>query len=75
MFLDRVRFLGIALICAALTLVAWKTVARNREPMPYDETVRPVSAVTPAGGGELTIPVEIVEAGEFPRIHEVRIAR
>lgn len=75
MFFERVRFLGIALICAALTLAAWKTVARNREPMPYDETLRPVSAVTPSSGGELTIPVEIAEAGEFPRIHEVRLAR
>jgi hypothetical protein len=29
---------------------------------------------TPAGRAVLTIPVEIVEAGKAPRLHEVRIA-
>jgi hypothetical protein len=33
-----------------------------------------VSVVPAAGRGELTIPVEIVEFGEEPRLHQVRVS-
>ncbi|WP_193211546.1 hypothetical protein [Luteolibacter marinus] len=67
MLLARIRFAGIAMICAALSLVVWKTRFQRTQP---DRG---------AGSGEarreLTIPVEIVEAGEEPRLHEVRLLR
>ena len=38
-----------------------------------DDSIRSVSNAAPGGRGVLTIPVEIVEAGEAPRLHEVRV--
>lgn len=65
MLLDRLRNLGIALVCAALTLATWKLRGHGAE------------AVSPsnAGVGELTIPVEIVEAGQAPQHREIRVSR
>lgn len=65
MFLNRLRNLGISLICVALSLAAWKLRARG------DETGSPASVPL----GELTIPVEIVEAGQAPQLREIRVAR
>jgi hypothetical protein len=65
MFIDRLRNLGIALICTALTLAAWKLRAR-------DEAIASPSSVPV---GELTIPVEIVEAGHAPQLREIRVVR
>ena len=65
MFLDRLRNLGIALICAALSLATWKLRAGG------DQTASPASVPV----GELTIPVEIVEAGQAPQLREIRVAR
>jgi len=65
MLLDRLRNLGIALVCAALTLAAWKVRTRGQE------TSSPSSVPV----GELTIPVEIVEAGQAPRLREIRVVR
>jgi hypothetical protein len=64
MLLDRLRNLGIALLCAALTLATWK-VRRGAE------------AVSPSNVavGDLTIPVEIVEAGQAPQHREIRVGR
>jgi hypothetical protein len=65
MLIDRLRNLGIALICVALTLAAWKLRLRG------EEAASPSSVPM----GELTIPVEIVEAGQAPQLREIRIAR
>lgn len=65
MVVDRFRNLGIALICVALTLAAWKLRARG------EESVTPSSVPL----GELTIPVEIVEAGQAPQLREIRVSR
>ncbi|MEK7953947.1 hypothetical protein [Luteolibacter soli] len=65
MLIDRLRNLGIALICTALTLAAWKIRLRG-------QAVAPRSSVPM---GELTIPVEIVEAGQAPQVREIRMAR
>jgi hypothetical protein len=65
MFLDRLRNLGIALICSALTLATWKLRGRGAE------AISPSSVAV----GELTIPVEIVEAGQAPQHREIRVGR
>jgi len=72
MLLDRIRNTGIALICVALSVVAWKVLAARGAD---DEAVPSSVAVAPvAGRGELTIPIEIVEFGEEPRLHQVRVS-
>jgi hypothetical protein len=73
MLLDRIRNTGIALICVAFSLAAWKSFA-GRAANPGG-AAPPVASVTAAGRGELTIPVEIVESGEEPRLHQVRVTR
>jgi hypothetical protein len=65
MVIDRLRHLGIVLICAALSLAAWKMRLRGEE----------VSSAASVPVGELTIPVEIVEAGQAPQLREIRVAR
>ncbi len=72
MLLDRIRNTGIALICVALSVVGLKVLAVR---VADDESVPSSVAVVPAAGrGELTIPVEIVEFGEEPRLHQVRVS-
>ncbi|MCW1886802.1 hypothetical protein OKA04_18830 [Luteolibacter flavescens] len=61
----RFKNLGIALVCVAFTLAAWKLRTRGQEAVP-------ISSVPM---GELTIPVEIVEAGQAPRVREIRVSR
>jgi hypothetical protein len=75
MLLERIRNTGIALIGAAMSVAAWKGFAGNQVVASRDDTVRPVSTLLPGGRSELTIPVEIVEAGEAPRLHKVRVTR
>jgi hypothetical protein len=72
MLLDRIRNTGIALICVALAVAGWKVFAGRAA----DDGGAPsaVSVVPAAGRGELTIPVEIVEFGEEPRLHQVRVS-
>jgi hypothetical protein len=65
MVIDRLRNLGIVLICAALSLAAWKIRLRGEE----------ASSTSSVPVGELTIPVEIVEAGQAPQLREIRVAR
>lgn len=64
MLFDRLRNMGIALILSALSLAAWKTVRWHQE-SPTE------GSVPPAAG--LTIPVEIVEAGQAPKLREIRV--
>lgn len=75
MLLERIRIAGITMIVAAMSVAGWKTFAGSPAEAGYDDSIRPVSTAPPGGDGVLTIPVEIVEAGEAPRIHEVRITR
>jgi hypothetical protein len=65
MVLDRLRNAGIALICAALSLATWKLRVRG------EEVATPGSVAL----GDLTIPVEIVEAGQAPQHREIRVGR
>lgn len=73
MLLDRLQSLGILLICAAMSVAGWKTLSARSAVS--GDAVRPVSVAVAPGRGELTIPVEIVESGEEPRFHEVRVTR
>ena len=75
MLLERIRIAGITMIVAALSVAGWKAFAGGRVEPAVDDSIRPVSTVLPAGNAVLTIPVEIVEAGEAPRLHEVRVTR
>jgi hypothetical protein len=65
MLLDRLRNLGFALIGVALTVATWKLRSRG------DQAGSPANVSV----GELTIPVEIVEAGQAPQVREIRVAR
>jgi hypothetical protein len=75
MLVERTRIAGIALIAAALAVTIWKTFAAGPEMLARDESIRSVSTAPAGGAAELTIPVEIVETGEAPRFHEVRVTR
>ena len=68
---ERIRNLGFALIGAAISLAAWKSVAVNSLEAANGEPVGPESP----NRRVLTIPVEIVETGEEPRLHEIRVSR
>lgn len=75
MLLERIRILGIALIVAALSVTTWKTLGANRNPATHAGADPSATATHPPGRAEWTIPVEIVEAGGEPRLHEVRVTR
>jgi hypothetical protein len=68
MWHQRFRNTGFALIGAAFSLVAWKSVVAGSRATSHGEALP-----TTTGSAVLTIPVEIVEAGEAPRLHEVRV--
>jgi hypothetical protein len=72
MLLERIRMVGVALIVAALSVSAWKTLGVNRQLAAREV---PAPAAMPGTRAEWTIPVEIVETGEAPRLHEVRVNR
>lgn len=67
MLIERIRLAGIAMICAAISLATWKTFGLGMAGQVPDEGA--------VAGEDLTIPIEIVVAGEEPRLHEVRIPR
>lgn len=75
MLLERIRIAGITMIVAAMSVAGWKTFAVGRVETAYDASIRPVSTSLSGGEEVLTIPVEIVEAGQAPRIHEIRVTR
>jgi hypothetical protein len=66
---DRIRLLALALLCAALTLAARRAASHAPE--------RKESEVISAeeSGATWVIPVEIVETGRAPRMHQVRIGQ
>jgi hypothetical protein len=72
MLLERIRMVGVALMIVALSVSAWKTLGGKRQLVAREV---PAPAVMPGTGAEWTIPVEIVETGEAPRLHEVRVNR
>jgi hypothetical protein len=69
MSLERMKLIGLAALCAALTLAARRTIVDSSRPQ-LDQGVRPVSTMH-EGGEVWTIPVEIVEVGAAPRLHQV----
>lgn len=75
MLLARLQSLGILLICAALAVAGWKTVAARRAGQVVGGGDTPGAAAVSPGRGELTIPVEIVVSGEEPRLREIRVSR
>ncbi len=75
MLLERIRILGIALIVAALSVSTWKTLGANRSPAAGSDGHSPAPVAHSGAKAEWTIPVEIVEAGGEPRLHEVRVTR
>lgn len=75
MLLERIRIAGITMIVAAMSVAGWKTFAVGPAGAAHDDTIRPISTAPPDGGEVLTIPVEIVEAGQAPRLHEIRVTR
>lgn len=75
MLLERIRIAGITMIVAAMSVAGWKTFAVGPVETAYDDSIRPVSTSLSGGDEVLTIPVEIVEAGQAPRIHEIRVTR
>lgn len=76
MSFERIKIAGLALLCAALTLAARRTIANTSSAGAADQAVRPVSSVAAPGAEPAwVIPVEIVETGEAPRIHQVRGGR
>lgn len=75
MFFERVRALGITLIVAAVSVSAWKTLGAIPLLASREDGAKTVAVTQPAVRAEWTIPVEIVEAGEEPRLHEVRVNR
>jgi len=75
MQLDRLQFLGILLICAAMAVAGWKTVVARGGASAGGASVRSEASGASLGRGELTIPVEIVISGEEPRLREIRVSR
>ncbi len=70
---DRIRLLALALLCAALTLAVRRSIQDAVGRRAPDEALHPASVETPEAAW--VIPVEIVEAGQAPRRHEVRVSR
>ena len=69
MSFERIRLFGVAVLCVALTLAVRRTLAESSRGA-ADQSVRPVSTLQD-GGAVWTIPVEIVETGSAPRLHQV----
>ncbi len=69
MLFERLRVAGITMILAAAAMVAWKVGVRRWDVGPELRLGREELR------SEMTIPIEIVEAGEDPRADEVRIHR
>lgn len=62
-----VRITGIALVLAVIGLGAWKVF--GTVPTPDSKMINDAMV------GDLRVPIEIVEAGEEPQIHIVRVTR
>jgi hypothetical protein len=71
MTLDRIRLLALARLCAALTLAARRSIADAAGRRGADDSVRAIAAESSEPAW--VIPVEIVEAGQPPRRHQVRV--
>jgi hypothetical protein len=69
MSFERIKLIGLAALCIALTLAARRTIV-DASPAGPDQGIRPVSTMQ-EDGGVWTIPVEIVEVGAAPRLHQV----
>ena len=69
MSLERMKLIGVAVLCIVLTLAVRRSLAESSRGT-VDQSVRPVSSMQESGT-VWTIPVEIVETGEAPRMHQV----
>ena len=69
MSLERMKLIGVAVLCIVLTLAVRRTLAESSRGG-VNPSIRPVSSMQ-EGGTVWTIPVEIVETGEPPRVHQV----
>ncbi len=69
MSFERVKWIGLLVLCATLTLAVRRNLAslRGGEEHP---SVQPVSTLQ-GNGTVWSIPVEIVETGQAPRLHQV----
>lgn len=66
---DRIRLLALALLCAALTMAARRAATRGPAGEEAEMNSPEESETT------WVIPVEIVETGRAPRMHQVRIGQ
>lgn len=73
MTFERFRLLALALLCAALTLAVRRSIADAANRKDADSSVYAVSSESSAAESAWVIPVEIVEAGQAPRVHQVRV--
>ncbi|WP_035600877.1 hypothetical protein [Haloferula sp. BvORR071] len=69
MSFERIRLIGVAVLCVTLTLAVRRTLAESSRES-ADHSVLPVSTMH-EDSAVWTIPVEIVEAGGTPRLHQV----
>jgi len=76
MSFERLKMVGLVLLCIALTLAVRRTIASLSPGGPPDQRIQAISAtaVSDAAAGD-SIPVEIVEAGQVPRVQRVPISR
>lgn len=65
---ERVKWIGLLMLCAALTVAVQRNLAASRGGV--DQSVQPVSSVQD-NRAVWSIPVEIVETGQAPRLHQV----
>ena len=68
MSFERVKWIGLFMLCVALTLAVRRNLAASRGGV--HQSVQPVSTLQ-GSGTVWTIPVEIVETGQAPRLHQV----
>jgi len=71
MSLERMKLIGVAVLCIVLTLAVRRSLAESPRNT-AGQSVRPVSSMEESGT-VWTIPVEIVETGEAPRLHRVTL--
>lgn len=69
MSLERIKWIGLVVLCIALTLAARRTTT-DSPPSGYEQGLHPVSS-RQSSGEVWTIPVEIVEVGAAPRLYQV----
>jgi len=75
MTFERIRLVALALLCAALTLAVRRSISDSSGRRAPDGSVHAISADSSGDEAAWIIPVEIVEAGQAPRMHQVRVGQ